>query len=60
MRWGKDADREWNEKRYWTFWFAWYPVKLQDTTETAWMEWVWTRWLTDSDGVYYWVYSGSG
>lgn len=32
MRWKRD----WPEK-----WFAVLPVKLYDTGETAWLEWVW-------------------
>jgi hypothetical protein len=38
MRWNKPAPRP---ATYWKPWFAWHPVKIEDTQETVWLEWVW-------------------
>lgn len=38
MRWKKLEPRP---DTYWKPWFAWYPVKIEDTGETVWLEWIW-------------------
>lgn len=38
MRWKKPEPRP---ATYWTPWFAWHPIVLEDGGETVWLEWVW-------------------
>jgi hypothetical protein len=38
MRWNKPERRP---ETYWKPWFAWHPVKIEDTGQTVWLEWVW-------------------
>lgn len=38
MRWNKPEPRP---PTYWKPWFAWYPVVIEDTAETVWLEWIW-------------------
>lgn len=38
MRWNKPEPRP---PTYWRPWFAWHPVKIEDTGDTVWLEWVW-------------------
>lgn len=61
MRWGrKETDAE-RRARLSAFhrWFAWYPVRLEDTGQWAWLEDV-TRWARpasfDGDGGMIWSY----
>lgn len=48
MRWKKPEPRP---QTYWRPWFAWYPVKIEDTGETVWLEWVWRHIEHYWDGV---------
>ncbi len=38
MRWKRPNPRP---ETYWKPWFAWFPVKLETSGETVWLEWVW-------------------
>jgi hypothetical protein len=38
VRWKKIKPRP---ATYWSPWFAWHPVKIEDTGETVWLETVW-------------------
>lgn len=38
MRWKKPPPRP---TTYWSPWFAWRPVRIEDTGETVWLEWIW-------------------
>ena len=38
MRWNKTESRP---ETYWKPWFAWHPVRLENTGEWVWLEWVW-------------------
>lgn len=65
MRWGgKETDAE-RRSRLSTFhrWFAWHPVRLDDTGQWAWMESV-VRWALpasfDGDGGMIWAYRSRG
>lgn len=51
MRWRKAE----TQNRYeWHDWFAWFPVQLNDTGETAWLETVRRRCVSSWDD--YWTY----
>lgn len=38
MRWKKPEPRP---DTYWEPWFAWHPVKIEDTGDSVWLEWIW-------------------
>ena len=38
MRWKKPEPRP---ETYWKPWFAWFPVRIEDTGEWVWLEWIW-------------------
>jgi hypothetical protein len=38
MRWKKPEPRP---ATYWSPWFAWRPVTIEDTGEKVWLEWIW-------------------
>lgn len=40
MRWNKPRVPR-RVPTYWNQWFAWRPVKIEDTGETVWLEWIW-------------------
>jgi hypothetical protein len=48
MRW----NLKWHN-RQWQRWFAWYPIRLSDSGEYAWLETVWRSVTQDQCGSYY-------
>ena len=42
MRWS-NAPKSAPRKCYWNQEFAWWPVRLENKSETVWLEWVWAH-----------------
>lgn len=42
MRWS-NAPKSVPQTCYWDQEFAWWPVKLENKSETVWLEWVWAH-----------------